>query len=94
MNSGHSSSGSVHIPVLLTEVVAELQIQPGARIIDGTVGGGGHTEAMLAQSAPNGQLLGLDADWAAIERVQKRLAPEVANGRLQLVHAYFEQMPT
>lgn len=93
MIEGDSSSGQQHIPVLLQDVMIGLNIQPGARMIDGTVGGGGHTAAMLAQSAPDGRLLGLDADLAAIERVQRRLAAEVANGRLQLIHAYFEQLP-
>ena len=94
MDIGTDSSGSTHIPVLLDEVILGLNIQPGARMIDGTLGGGGHTEAMLKQSAPHGRLLGIDADLAAIERVQKRLSHQVSNGRLQLVHAYFEEMPT
>ncbi|MEZ4656812.1 MAG: 16S rRNA (cytosine(1402)-N(4))-methyltransferase RsmH [Caldilineaceae bacterium] len=93
MNGSDSSSDQQHVPVLLNEVVTGLNIQPGARMIDGTVGGGGHAAAMLAQSAPDGRLLGLDADLAAIERVQRRLAKEVTEGRLQLVHAYFENMP-
>ena len=50
MDSGHSSSGLVHIPVLLTEVVAGLQIRPGVRIIDGTVNGIARGTVNLSQA--------------------------------------------
>jgi 16S rRNA (cytosine1402-N4)-methyltransferase len=64
-----------HLPVLLTETIAALLLKPGSTCVDGTLGGGGHAEALLAATAPSGRLLGLDADPAAIERCQKRLAP-------------------
>lgn len=38
-----------HTPVLLAEILEGLQIQPGSRVIDGTIGGGGHTAAILAK---------------------------------------------
>lgn len=82
-------AGARHVPVLLNEVLEGLAIRPGARIIDGTLGGGGHTAAMLERSAPNGRILGLDADPAAIRRVAQRLAPAVKTGRLVLVQANF-----
>lgn len=53
MNSDGNLPEAVHVPVLLHEVVSGLNIQPGAQIIDGTVGGGGHTAALLEQSAPD-----------------------------------------
>lgn len=65
----------VHIPVLLRETVAALALSPGASCIDGTLGGAGHSEALLLATSPNGKLLGLDADPAAIRRAQERLAP-------------------
>lgn len=85
-------AGAQHIPVLLPEVLDGLQVRPGAWIVDCTAGGGGHTAAMLEQSAPDGRLLALDADPAAIARVTQRLEDEVANGRLVLVQASFEQL--
>jgi 16S rRNA (cytosine1402-N4)-methyltransferase len=67
------SSASSHTPVLLSETLRALAVQPGGRYIDGTVGGGGHAAAILEQSSPGGQLLGIDADPKAIERARERL---------------------
>ena len=47
---------------------------PGSLQIDATIGGGGHTERILEAASPDGRVLGLDADQAAIERVALRLA--------------------
>jgi 16S rRNA (cytosine1402-N4)-methyltransferase len=84
--------GSTHIPVLLDEVLDGLNIQPGSKVIDGTLGGGGHTQAILERSQPNGQVLALDADPAAIRRVRERLSSFVETGRLILVQTPFEEM--
>jgi 16S rRNA (cytosine1402-N4)-methyltransferase len=64
-----------HVPVLLDAVVEHLQPQPGGRYLDGTVGGGGHAEALLRASSPNGALLGVDRDPAALAAAGARLAP-------------------
>lgn len=81
-----------HIPVLLREVVDGLKLTPGATCIDGTLGGGGHTEEILRATAPDGRVLGLDADQDAIERVHERLHDAVESGRLVLVNANFAGM--
>ena len=65
---------TTHIPVLLREVIENLAIQPGGRYIDCTLGGGGHTQAILESSSPGGQVLGIDADPEAIRSVENRLA--------------------
>ena len=62
-----------HIPVLLTEAVEALAVQPGGRYIDCTLGAGGHAAAILDRSSPGGQLLGFDADPEAIKAAEARL---------------------
>jgi 16S rRNA (cytosine1402-N4)-methyltransferase len=64
-----------HAPVLLREVLAYLQPHPGGRYIDGTLGAGGHAEALLQEASPNSRLLGFDRDPAAVAFAAQRLAP-------------------
>jgi 16S rRNA (cytosine1402-N4)-methyltransferase len=81
-----------HIPVMLEEVMHFLRPRSGGVYIDGTLGGGGHTAALLERSAPDGKVLGIDADSNALERVRERLADEVQGGRLVLAHGNFADM--
>ena len=79
-----------HIPVLRSEVLALLQPRPAGRYLDATVGLGGHAEAILRASDPDGTLLGIDRDLEALARTQERLAPFGA--RLRLLHGRFEAL--
>jgi len=79
-----------HLPVLAEEVISMLQPAAGSLQIDATVGGGGHTERILEASDPDGRLLGLDADGAAIARVAQRL--ERFGDRLVLRQANFREL--
>jgi 16S rRNA (cytosine1402-N4)-methyltransferase len=79
-----------HIPVLPDEVIDGLQAERGGRFIDATVGGGGHASAILDASAPDGVLLGLDRDPAALDVASDRLAR--FGDRAQLVHASFARL--
>lgn len=81
-----------HTPVLLAEILAGLKIRPGVRVIDGTLGGGGHTAAILAMTAPGGQVLGIDADPAAIRRGTVRFAAEISTGQLTVVQGNFSNL--
>ena len=63
-----------HRPVLAEEVMKMLAPRPGSLLVDCTVGGGGHTERILEAASPDGRVLGLDADPAAIARAGERLA--------------------
>lgn len=65
---------SAHVPVLLTEVLALLRPEPSGRILDATVGLGGHAEALLEAMGPAGSLLGIDRDAEALALAAKRLA--------------------
>ncbi len=67
-------SASAHIPVMTGKVTEALNIQHGGRYIDCTVGAGGHAAAILEQSSPGGQLLGIDADPEAAEAARQKLA--------------------
>jgi len=62
-----------HIPVLLHEVIELLVPKSGEFFIDGTVGSGGHAEAIIANLMPNGIFLGIDWDCDAVERAAARL---------------------
>ncbi len=55
-----------HHPVLLDEVLDLLSPQPGDRVLDGTIGAGGHARALLERIAPGGELVGLDRDPGAL----------------------------
>ena len=67
-------SGFHHIPILRDTVVSLLEPKRGGIFVDGTLGGGGHAEAVLEQLPPGGKLYGIDRDSAAIEAASARLA--------------------
>jgi 16S rRNA (cytosine1402-N4)-methyltransferase len=80
-----------HLPVMVEEVATMLAAMPGSLQIDATLGGGGHAERILEASDPDGRLLGLDADGAAIARVRARLTPRFGD-RLRLRQANFREL--
>jgi 16S rRNA (cytosine1402-N4)-methyltransferase len=59
---------------MILEIMHALNVLPGGRYIDGTLGEGGHTKSILAAASPGGQVLGLDADGEAISVATERLA--------------------
>ncbi len=64
---------SRHVPVLLREVLESLNLSAGANVIDCTLGDAGHSEKILEATAPDGKLLGIDADMEAILRAKQFL---------------------
>jgi len=62
-----------HVPVLLNEVIESLQLKPNVNVIDCTLGDAGHAEEILKRTAPNGILLGIDADPESILRAKNYL---------------------
>ena len=79
-----------HKPVMLAEVLAALQPRAGGRYADGTLGGAGHTAALLAASSPTGWVYGCDRDGDALQAAQERLA-EFA-GRFELRRGNFSEL--
>jgi 16S rRNA (cytosine1402-N4)-methyltransferase len=67
-----------------------LAVSPGGLWVDATLGLGGHAEAVLRASAPDGRLLGLDRDSEALERARARLAP--FGERVRLVHSDYREL--
>ncbi|MFI5272140.1 MAG: 16S rRNA (cytosine(1402)-N(4))-methyltransferase RsmH [Ktedonobacterales bacterium] len=82
----------MHVPVLADEVLAGLAPHPSGRYLDGTLGGAGHSALLLDASAPDGRVLAIDADPAALVRAEARLPEAIATGRLLLRHGNFAQM--
>jgi len=79
-----------HTPVMLAEVLAALDPERGGRYVDGTIGGGGHTKAILERVGPRGRVLGLDRDPESIGRLEKVMSPAAPN--LILRQANFAQV--
>ncbi|MBI4583681.1 MAG: 16S rRNA (cytosine(1402)-N(4))-methyltransferase RsmH [Planctomycetes bacterium] len=71
--NGREESGA-HIPVLRREVLEALAPRPDSQILDGTVGLGGHAEAILGRLGSGGVLVGIDRDAEALEKAEARLA--------------------
>jgi 16S rRNA (cytosine1402-N4)-methyltransferase len=82
---------TAHRPVLLREVVVALACGPGGIWVDGTVGAGGHAEAILRATTPDGRLVGCDRDAEVLEIARRRLEPFAA--RIVLRHADHRDLP-
>lgn len=78
-----------HRPVMLAETLELLAPAPGAVIVDGTVGGGGHAAALLERIGPTGRLVGLDVDDEALAAAGRRLG---SDPRVRLVRASFREL--
>ena len=81
-----------HVPVLLEESAEYLHLKPGAIILDGTLGGGGHAEAILERIGPDGILVGLDLDQQALMASTSRLAR--FGDRIRTVQSSFRHLDT
>ncbi len=79
-----------HLSVMPREVVELLAPRPGGLYLDGTLGGGGHARLILEASSPDGRLIGLDHDPAALQAAGALLAPFGA--RVTLRRGSFAEM--
>lgn len=85
-----SAERSRHRPVLVREVVRWLDLSPGMTVVDGTVGAGGHSSAILPSISPSGRLIGLDRDPMMLAHAEKALA----GGPIDLVHSSYADLRT
>ncbi|MEZ0389712.1 MAG: 16S rRNA (cytosine(1402)-N(4))-methyltransferase RsmH [Verrucomicrobium sp.] len=89
VDSAGGDSG-YHLPVLPAEVVAALAPAPGKIILDGTLGGGGHTLLLLQAGA---QVIGLDQDLDALKHANERLKPYALTGQFRSFQSNFRDFP-
>ena len=90
MRPGLAEPSQPHVPVLCDEVIDLLQPRNGGLYVDGTLGLGGHTQAILERSAPAGRVIGFEWDAEALARAQERLAPY--QDRLRTVQASYADL--
>lgn len=88
MSEEEASAEGYHIPVMLEEVLEYLEPARGGLFFDGTVGGAGHSAAIL-EASPAARLVGVDQDPEALEVAQRRLA--VFGNRVRLLRANFAE---
>ncbi len=79
-----------HVPIMVREVMDLLDPGRGGLFVDGTLGGGGHSEAILTRLPEDGRLIGIDRDEAALQAATARLAP--FGERFTAVHGNFFHM--
>lgn len=79
-----------HLPVLVPETVEWLAVRRGGTYVDGTVGEGGHSNAILEASGPEGRLLGIDRDPRSVEAARRRLTGY--GNRARIVHGSYAEM--
>ncbi|MFA4873767.1 MAG: 16S rRNA (cytosine(1402)-N(4))-methyltransferase RsmH [bacterium] len=80
----------LHEPVMMREAVEFLGAMPGKLIVDATVGGGGHAAKILAATAPDGRLIGIDRDPDAVEAARSRLM--FAGARVTIVQGRMAEL--
>ena len=79
-----------HRSVLLNETIEGLNVKPDGVYVDGTLGGGGHSEEILKRLGENGRLIGIDQDEDAIHAASERLKP--FGDRVRIVRDNYENM--
>src|SRR5688500_8333898 len=79
-----------HDPVMMNEVLEHLAPGPGRTVVDCTLGRAGHADAIADRLAPDGTLIGLDADPRNLAFAQQRLADAPCN--MRLFHANFAEL--
>jgi len=89
-----AAMGSLHIPVLADEVALQLVRREGAGsiIVDGTVGGGGHTLALARRVGAGGRVIGLDRDPAMLALAESAVKASGSSSLVTLFHVAYREM--
>lgn len=92
-----STPAGMHIPIMVDEILGVLQIKPGEKGLDCTLGYGGHSSRMAAllscQAEPAGHLYGLDADPIEIEKTRARMKDKGFDDRVfTAIHTNFRNI--
>ncbi len=90
MENAEKKQAFHHVPIMVTEVMDLLSPQRGGIFVDGTLGGGGHSEAILQLLPEGSRLIGIDRDETALLAASERLAPFA--DRFTAVHGNFFRM--
>lgn len=75
----------IHKSVLLEEVIENLNLKPGMTVVDGTLGAGGHSSAILEKILPGGRLISIDWDARAVENFEKKLQTGILIAKKELI---------
>lgn len=81
-----------HVPVMVEEVLADLDLRPGATVVDGTIGLAGHSARIAELISPGGRIIGFDWDEAMLTRARERMRAfdEIET---TLYHADYRRIP-
>lgn len=79
-----------HVPVLLDEIIEFLNPKPGEVFVDCTLGGGGHSKAIITRILPGGFLIGIDQDVNALDAARENLLDFKDN--IYFVHSNYEEL--
>jgi len=81
---------SIHVPVMLKEVLDKMYIKSGINVIDATLGGGSYTRALYQAVIPGGRVIAIDRDLTAINRF-KQFYPKISD-KITFVHKNYSQI--
>lgn len=81
-----------HVPVLCKAVTERILTNLGGVYVDATLGGGGHSAALLDALSSRGRVIGIDQDVEAIDAARSRLAADIERGRFKTVRGNFEHL--
>ncbi len=81
---------SIHIPVMLNEVIEHLNLRNNAVIVDGTLGAAGHASEILKRIGSDGKLIGIDRDVEILSKAKETLTPFLS--QCELIHNNYSQI--